>query len=371
MENIIEPLLAVNTSPCTDCGADLKYKPGTEHLNCDYCGEINEIPQIEGNIEELDFHEVLTKISESEETITETFVKCENCGASSTLEPHVTSSFCPYCSTPLVIEQSLNEKVIQPKSILPFKLDTNSAKGEFKKWINKLWFAPNDLKKAALSFDLFKGIYIPYWTFDAESYTEYIGQRGEYYFVTETYTETEDGKPVTKTRQVKKTRWHLTSGNVQKNFNDILIAATKSIPKEYPFKLKPWDLENLVPFNKSYLSGFITEKYQIELNEGFQIAKEVANPEIRNLIEGHIGGDIQQITSMNTDYSDITFKHLLLPIFVSTYKFKGKLYQFLVNGRTGEVQGKRPYSRIKIALTVVTPLLIIGFAIYMYQIMKD
>lgn len=364
MENIKEKEVTVDTFACTSCGADLKYKPGTQHLTCEYCGAENEIPQIEADIEELDFHEFLAKKSESEETITESFVKCESCGASSTLEPNITSALCPYCSTPLIVDHAKDETVIQPKSLLPFKLDKNAAKSEFKKWIKKLWFAPNNLKKAALNFDQFKGIYIPYWTFDTDTHTNYVGQRGEHYYETESYTTTEDGKSVTKTRQVQKTRWYSASGSVHKFFDDILTVASKSLPQKYIYKLEPWDLENLVPFDKSYLSGFLTEKYQVELDEGFEIAKGIADPEIRSLVRRDIGGDEQRILSMNTSYNDITFKHLLLPVFVSAYKFKDKLYQFLVNGRTGEVQGQRPYSWIKITLTVVAALAVIGVAAY-------
>ncbi|MBN1820136.1 MAG: hypothetical protein JXR31_11230 [Prolixibacteraceae bacterium] len=360
MENIEEKELAVGTFACTNCGADLKFEPGTHHLTCEYCGTENEIPQMEEEIEELDFNEYLAKKSDSEDTIIERYVKCENCGASSTLEPNVTSALCPYCSTPLVLEQAQDEKVIQPKSLLPFKLDKNIARDEFKKWIKKLWFAPGDLKKAALNFNRFKGIYIPYWTFDTDTFTRYIGQRGVYYYVTETYTTTENGKPVTKTRQVRRTRWYPASGNVHKFFDDILTVATKSLPQKYIYKLEPWDLENLVPFNKSYLSGFISEKYQIGLEEGFEIAKGIADPQIRLLIRRDIGGDEQRIISMNTSYKDVTFKHLLLPVFVSAYRYKNKLYQFLVNGRTGEVQGQRPYSWIKITLAVIVVLAIIA-----------
>ncbi|MCU4164113.1 hypothetical protein [Carboxylicivirga caseinilyticus] len=364
MEEIQEQELKVGTFACTSCGADLKYKPGTVHLSCEYCGASNEIPQIDADIKKLDFNAYLANQSESIETSVESYVKCESCGASSTLEPNVTSALCPYCSTPLVVEQAKDEKIIQPKSLLPFKLDKNGAKGEFKKWIKKLWFAPNDLKKAALNFDHFKGVYIPYWTFDTDTFTRYIGQRGEYYYVTETYTTTENGKSVTKTRQVRKTRWYPASGSVKRFFDDILTVATKSLPQKYIYKLEPWDLQNLIPFDKSYLSGFITEKYQIELEEGFEIAKGIAEPEIRSLVRRDIGGDEQRIISMNTQYDDITFKHLLLPVFVSAYKFKGKLYQFLVNGRTGEVQGQRPYSWIKITLTSLAVAAIIALIIY-------
>jgi len=367
MENIEEKEIAVGIFACTSCGANLKYKPNTHHLNCDHCGSENEIPQIDKAIKEIDFHDFLAKQSASEKTFIETYIKCQGCGASSSLEPNVSSVLCPYCTTPLVVEQARDEKIIQPKSLLPFKLTKKEAKKEFKKWISKLWFAPNDLKKAALNFDHFKGVYLPYWAFDTNTLTQYIGQRGDYYYVSESYTTTENGKSVTKTRQVRKIRWYSANGNVQKFFDDIITVATKSLPKKYIYKLEPWDLENLIPFDKSYLSGFITEKYQIELEDGFEIAKGIAEPKIRNLIKKTIGGDEQRIISMNTQYDQVTFKHLLLPVFVSAYKFKSKPYQFLVNGRTGEIQGQRPYSWIKITATAIAVLAIIALIIYSTQ----
>lgn len=367
MENIEEKEIAVGTFACTSCGSDLKYKPGTQHLNCDHCGTENEIPQIEGDFEELDFHEYLEKKSSSEETLTENFVKCESCGASSSLEPNITSASCPYCATPLIVEQAKDEEIILPKAILPFNFDKETAKGEFKKWVKKLWFAPGQLKKATLNFDHFKGIYIPYWTYDSDTFTKYTGQRGDHYYVTETYNTTVDGKSVTRTRQVQKTRWSPAWGNVSNFFDDVLVVGSHSLPEKYIYKLEPWDLNNLVPFDKSYLSGFITEKYQIDLGDGFEKAKEIIDPQIRSLIRRDIGGDVQRIISMNTNYDDITFKHLLLPVFVSAYKYKDKVYQFLVNGRTGEVQGQRPYSWIKITLAVLLGIAIIALVIILAQ----
>lgn len=344
MENTNEQQVDVDSFACTACGADLKYKPGTTNLTCEYCGAENEIAQIVVDIEELDFHKHLAESGENEEVLTGKFIKCESCGSSATLEPNVSSSNCPYCATPLVVSQARDEQVIQPKSLLPFKLKKEEAKAEFEKWVNKLWFAPNDLKKASLNFDHFKGVYIPYWTYDADTYSNYVGQRGTHYKI---------GKD-------RKTRWRNTSGSVHKFFDDILIVGTQSIPKEYIYQLEPWDLENLVPFDKSYLSGFITEKYQIDLGEGFDIAKKIASSQIRQSVRSDIGGDQQRITSLSTNYKDITFKHLLLPVFVCAYLFKGEVYQFLVNGRTGEVQGERPNSRIKIALAFIASLIVIG-----------
>ncbi len=359
MEQTEDIHIEIGTFACTNCGADLKYSPGTQFLKCEYCGTTNEIPQIDVEIEELDYEEYLANESKAD-LITVRFIKCTACGASSTVEPNITSANCPYCATPLIVNSAFEESVIQPKSLLPFKIDKNAAKTQFGKWVKKLWFAPNDLKKAVLNIDTFKGIYIPYWTFDTDTFSIYTGQRGEHYYTTESYTTTENGKSVTKTRQVQHTRWYPASGTVSHFFDDILTVATKSLPQKYMYKLEPWDLQNLVPFDKKYLSGYITERYQVELKEGFDIAKGIADTTIRQLVRRDIGGDEQRIITLNTKYDKITFKHLLLPVYVSAYRFKSKLYQFLVNGRTGEVQGERPYSWIKITLAIIAGLIVIA-----------
>ena len=364
MDETLEKELETGKFACISCGGDLKYQPGTSSLVCKHCSTTNEIPQIEESFEELDFHQFLAKKSKSAETIKDNFVKCHNCGATSSLAPHVTSSNCPYCSTALVIEELHEEEIIKPKAILPFHLKLDEAKGAFKKWVKKLWFAPGDLQKASLNFDHFKGIYIPYWTYDSSTYTRYTGQRGIHYYVTQTYTTQENGKTVTKTRQVQKTRWYPSEGAVSKFFDDVLVTATQSLSKKYIYKLEPWDLENLVSFEKSYLSGFITEKYQIDLENGFDVAKDKMDSRIRALIRKDIGGDVQRIISMKTNYDDITSKHLLLPVYVSAYHYKNKLYQFLVNGRTGEVQGERPYSWIKIGFAVLLGIALIAAIVF-------
>jgi len=362
---------AVDTFGCINCGADLKFKPGTTHLNCEYCGAANEIPVIDIEIEELDFHEYLKKNKSGTETVEVTLVKCESCGSESTLEPNISSSSCPFCTTPLIASAAKSVSVIQPKSILPFKIEKQEAISLFKKWIKKLWFAPNALKKAVLSLENFKGIYLPFWTYDAHSETQYIGQRGEDYYVTENYSAEEDGKTVTKSRQVQKTRWHHASGSIQKAFDDVLVPATESLPKKKLQELEPWDLENLVPFDPKYLSGFITEKYQVDLEGGYGKAEIIMKELIERSVREHIGGDRQKIFSSKTNFANITFKHILLPVYASAYKFQGKVYRFMVNARTGEVQGERPWSKLKIALTAIGVIVLAAAIYFVYKSMSN
>lgn len=355
----------VNSFACVSCGADLKYKPGTKHLHCDYCGAENEIPDIGEPVNENDFYEYINKEAASSQKMSISVVSCNNCGANTTIDPHIQSHSCPYCLTPLVIKDAHSESVIQPKAILPFKISKEEAKNKFKAWVKSLWFAPNDLKKATLDTDRFNGLYIPYWTFDSNTSSSYIGQRGEYYYVDVPYTTTENGRTVSKTRRERRTRWYTVSGNFNHAFDDVLVIASKSLPWKYAENLEPWDLDNLTAFNDSYLGGFITEKYQVELKHGFENAKAKMEAHLRTMIKQQIGGDEQRIITLNTQHNNITFKHILLPIYLSAFRFKGKVYQFLVNGRTGEVQGERPYSGWKIALFILAILAIAAIVIYL------
>jgi LSD1 subclass zinc finger protein len=345
-----------HTLSCKSCGATLKFAPGTNAIQCQYCGAKNEIEiDSKASIEELDYAAYLEKGAQNEEKQTISVVKCSGCGAQTTLKPNVTSDNCAFCGTSLVIQGGSQATILRPKSLLPFNVSQKDAGELFKNWLGDLWFAPNDLTSTARNAERLKGMYIPYWTFDSDTFSEYTGERGDDYTVTETYTENGE----THTRQVTRTRWSPAFGNINHDFDDVLVDATKSLPNDYVRKLEPWDLENLVPYNDQYLSGFQTETYQVNLKDGFEEAKKIMDEQIREIIRRDIGGDHQRIHTVKTKHSKITFKHILLPIWISAYRYNDQVYRFLVNGRTGEVQGERPYSWIKIALAVIAGLILV------------
>lgn len=339
-----------NELKCKDCGALLKYAPGAQKLACKYCGAQNEIHAADETheIEEIDYHDFIANRINQEEKQTVNMVKCNNCGASTTLKPNITSDNCAFCASPLVIQGGTTSTLIKPKYVLPFKIDDKDAHQIFVKWIHGLWFAPNDLKKYASVNEKLKGLYMPYWTYDAHSTTTYEGERGEYYY---------EGSGKNRTR---KTRWYTASGTVKNSFDDVCVLASHSLPDHVTRSLEPWDLHNLVPYNEGYISGFQTECYQTEVEKGFEVAKGVMEDAIKITIRNHIGGDDQRINRMHVVHRDIKFKHILLPLWISAYQYNKKVYRFIINGRTGEVQGQRPYSAIKIALAVIATLSIIA-----------
>lgn len=346
--------------PCEQCGATLAYAPGTEALHCEYCGHDTPIDREEVEIEELDYRAMLATLGDESNTVEVHTVKCTSCGAQSTYDPNIVADSCPFCGTPIVTSGQ-SQKIIQPKSLLPFYIEREEALIGFKLWITKLWFAPNELKRKRKGGTPLQGIYIPHWTYDTNTHTGYRGQRGTHYYTTRTV----NGK----TKTTQHTRWRSVSGQVSNRFNDVIVRASTSLPEKCADKLEPWKLHELVPYKDDYLSGFKAEAYQIDLDSGFEIAKNIMAGTIEQTIRRDIGGDVQRISSKTTNYNDITFKHILLPIWISSYKYKKKVYRFLVNAQTGEVQGERPWSYWKIAFAVLCGLAVAGglFALYASQ----
>jgi len=349
---------------CKSCGASLKFMPGTTKLGCEFCGAENEIEFKGESVVELNFDKYLAEyLNKSDTTVKVSAVKCGSCGAQTQLGENIVASECDFCGNPVAMKDAATCSLIKPQSILPFTIDREKGFGAFKKWVSSIWFAPNDLKKKLDDSEKIAGMYIPYWTFDADTNTWYTGMRGV--DRTETYTAYEDGKSVTRTRT--KTDWYPASGHVSNTFDDVLVVGSNSLPKTYMDALEPWDLKNLVPFDGKFLSGFKTESYGVDLKMSYDESKKKMEVVIREHVKRHIGGNKQQITSMDTTNSNITFKHILLPVWLSAFKYKGKSYRFMINGRTGEVQGERPYSFWKIFFLVITILGVIGTGILLYM----
>lgn len=353
--------------PCAQCGAALNYAIGTRSLECPYCGHLNAINNASEPLRELDFNAALRRLQNSAQVDpVSNIISCPNCAAQFALDAHIHSGDCPFCGTAVVTETS-QSKPLKPKGLLPFEISADVARDAYKQWLKKRWFAPNALKKYARSDAKLNGVYVPYWTYDSDTATAYQGQRGEIYYVTQRYTTTVNGRRVTRTRKVPKTRWYPASGRTSRHFDDVLVGATKTLPRQITDWLAPWDLENIIPYTEDYLAGFSSEVYQVDLDEGFNIAQESMDNVIRGDVRRAIGGDKQRISSLKTHHSDTTFKHVLLPLWTAGFQFRDKTYRFVVNGRNGKVRGERPYSVIKIAMASIAGIILAGSALVVFS----
>ena len=357
----------INRHLCENCGADMVFDPKIGKLACPYCDSRKTITTNLADIIERDFESFLRPESERLQPLAKDAmqVSCDSCGATVTFVPPETATDCDFCAAQIVAQPKVADPLVAPEGVLPFSLENKQAISSLKKWTGSRWFAPSKLKTMA-RHDRAQSIYLPYWTFDAETNTNYEGQRGEDYEETYAYTDS-DGNEQEGRRT--KTRWHMTSGETYRHFDDIPVPATTSVLPKYIDRLK-WDFEGLASYDPGYLSGHKAQTYQVSLEEGFEKFQGHAEGVIRRDIETDIGGDRQRIDFMDTNYSNVTFKHILVPVYAGAYKFNNKVYQIIVNGRTGEVQGERPYSKFKIGCLVVSILAVIFFIIMLIMLIS-
>ncbi len=345
----------------------MSFAPGTKTLKCPHCGAANDIPDDAAPIVENDYLAELDRLEGQADNFEPLEVQCSNCAAMTTLPAGTIAMECPFCGTGIVASAK-SKRLIKPAALLPFAIDRPQAIGYFEKWLHGLWFAPNDLKSRAATQSRFAGIYLPYWVYDTKATTRYTGERGDDYWTSESYT---DSKGKRQTRQVRRTRWRYVSGTIHSNFIDVLVCASVSLPKDLVDPLEPWDLRSQLPYKDEYLSGFRAEAYKIPLKQGFEIAKDIIAPAIDSQIRSDIGGDHQRVHSANSSYFAIRFQHVLLPVWVSSFTYAGTVYQFLVNARTGEVQGKRPYSAWKIAFAIILGSIALALIITIIVALSD
>ncbi|MGJ1268267.1 hypothetical protein ACR78F_11520 [Sphingobacterium spiritivorum] len=352
------------TFKCTGCSAPLAYKPGTDYLLCPYCGTRNTIAQNLENAPPLtfpiDYEHYIASIKDVNDNRYEELqeiAKCTNCGASTTLPSHVVAAKCAFCSSPLVIDHH-TEHIVRPQALVPFFIDNKLAYQQFKIWGGKRWFAPNDFKRIfdTYSLNALKGVYIPFWVFNANTVTDYTGERGDHYYVERTVRD-KDGN--TTTVQDQRTRWRYASGRVSVTFKDITICASQSLSQASSDKLGPWHLDRLVPFNEQYISGFSAQTYQLDPQAAMAEAKAVMQYQIRGYIKDDIGGDEQRIDSADTYFSKEGIRYVLLPVWLTSYKYNGKYYQIMINAFSGKVYGDRPYSTWKIVGAILLGIIIL------------
>ena len=360
--------------PCTTCGADMRFDPPTGTLKCDHCGAeaaVSNAPV--PPVREQDYDRALQDglaasgdlVLGSAPTVEIRVSQCPNCGAQVEFSETTHAAECPYCATPVVTDTGAHRQ-IKPQGLLPFALDESAAHTAMTDWLGRLWFAPNGLKEYARKGRRMSGVYVPYWTYDADTKSSYRGERGDHYYVSRTVMR--DGKPTVV--QERRTRWSSRSGRVARFFDDILVLASHALPRKYTEALAPWDLSDMEPYRPDFLAGFRSEAYTVRVDEGYTEARDYMDRMILRDVRFDIGGDEQRVHDVQTTVRDVTFKHILLPVWVAAYKYRGKTYRFVVNGRSGRVRGERPYSAWKIAFAVVLGLAvaaIVGYLVAMNQ----
>jgi DNA-directed RNA polymerase subunit RPC12/RpoP len=338
---------------CNGCGATVEYEPGVKALKCPFCGAAQDVPHAPQPIVEHDFNELApVPHTQGQGLGTSTrFFKCDRCGATSAIPDNQMTSKCEFCSSAVVVEVPPVQGMVMPESLVAFQIDKKRAGDLFKGWISGLWFRPSDLKTKA-NIATMNGYYVPHFTYDANAFSRWSGNAGHYYYVSVPYTHTVNGKRVSGTRQERRIRWEFRSGTHQAFYDDVLINASKGLPNEILNRVQPYDLKGLVRYTPQFLAGFRAEAYSLDPRDAWNTARAMMADRERAACSKLLDGDTQQGLVVATEMSNIKWKHLLLPAYVSSYNYGSKTYRFMVNGQTGKIHGEAPYDWVKIGATI-------------------
>ena len=337
---------------CPNCGATVVFDPALGKMHCAYCGYSCELPKAEEGHEicEMDFESALhTESFDWGEKKKE--VQCKQCGAVTVYDALETAAVCPFCGSTSVMPAA-NENTIAPGAVCPFAITKDQAGERFTKWLKGKLFAPKKAKKSARP-ESFQGVYLPYWTYDAQTTSNFTARAGY-----DKRVKDRDGNYRTETT------WRHVSGIYQEFFDDVTIMASKRQADSGVRACEPFDFSKLVPYSPQVVAGFIAERYSIGLKEGWGSAQKHIQSrlsgDIASYVRRHWNADHADSVHFSTLYSNITYKYLLVPTWISSFKYKDKVYQFAVNGQTGKVGGKAPVSAWRVILFIAIIIAIIA-----------
>ena len=337
--------------PCEGCGADLRWEPGVTALKCPWCGTVKNVAAPSGNIDEKPVDAALRAPRDLGWGAERKVIACKRCGAHTTLDPHVAASSCAFCGTSAVVEAPPAKNVARPEGLLPFRITQEKALESFRAWLHKLWLRPNDLKRSA-RMNKISGAYIPFWTFDAATYSRWQAEAGYYYYVT------------VGNKRERRVRWEPADGTLERFFDDVPVPASRGIDSAICQRIEPFPTAELTPYDPQYLSGFLAEENAIDLPEALESAKERMRDAIRSECASQVPGDTHRNLQVQTQFNAVAYKNCLLPIWVAAYDYKGTPYRYLVNGVTGKCDGTAPWSWVKITIAVMVILTIVMIILF-------
>ena len=342
---------------CPACGAEANWNPAKQALVCPFCGTVSPATlQTRGAdtvIVEHDLAAALRDIPDSSRgwQAEKTSVKCQSCQAISVFDAGKIGERCAFCGSTALVPYEQVKDAFRPESLLPLKIEEARARDVIRGWYSRQWLAPNTFSAKALT-DTVKGIYLPYWTFDAQADAEWTAEAGHYYYVREN------------NQQVQKVRWVPASGSLSHVFDDDLVCASMGVETGKLRRIEPFPTDTLVPYDAGYLAGWTVERYQIDLVAAAEASRRQMQAELEHLCGQEVPGDTYRNLNVRAAFHDQTFKHILAPVWLMTYVYGPKSYQVVVNGVTGAIAGSRPWSAIKVTLLVIAILIVVGIVLY-------
>jgi len=302
---------------------------------------------------------------------TQKHFRCQQCGAEVGVDPGQMSFSCPFCDSTYVIELPAGDgSRAQPEFVIGFAITPEQAADKFRAWLNEGgWFRPGDLSTAKAEGKL-RGVYLPFWSFSTLAESNWTAGIGEHWYRTETYTTTENGKTVTRTREVQETEWWNLAGKHHNYYSGYLVSGSKGLKQSDGDRIKPYHLAALKRYEPYFLAGWFSEDYSVASDEAQKICQAEFFRWEQAAVEAFLPGDTHRSVEVQTEFSETNADLILLPLYLLSYRYGDKLYRFMINGQTGNVIGEKPYSSVRIGLAVAGGVLVLFLLWLLFYMMQ-
>lgn len=329
---------------CARCGAPIEAH---DHF-CPYCG----------------LTQAAQEAPVAAEAVAARHLRCDSCGAEISVDPNQRSYTCPFCESTYVVEFTRDETPRQPPEfVVGFAVSPEAALTRFRAWLaSGGWYRPGDLAQAVLD-DRLRGVYLPFWSFSMLARSRWNASIGEYWYRTETYTTRENGRTVTRTRQVRETEWWDLRGQHHRYYSGYLVSGSRGLSQADCLSVQPFHLAALKRFAPFFLAGWLSEEYSVERGQAEAVSRAEFARQAQQHVAAFLPGDTHRELHVQTEFSQVQSDLILLPVYLLSYQYAGKRYRFLINGQTGKVVGQRPISWAKILYLAGGVALLVGMAV--------
>jgi len=355
---------ALEKHACPACGAQAEWNPSKQKLVCPYCGTESPytIDRETGKAVENDLVTALRELGDEDRGWQKDTrsVQCQSCKAVMVFDAARVGQNCEFCGSPALVAYAEIKAPVRPESLLPFKVPADRVRDDMRRWWRSKWLAPGRLAKSSL-IDTIKSLYIPYWTFDTNVVCPWEAEAGHYYYV---QVPQRDAQGRTVMRQERRVRWEPASGQIEHFFDDEPVPGTHGIDLRLLRQIEPFPTQDLVAYDTAFLSGHVVEHYQVVLFDAAGASKQQMFAKLQEMCAAQIRADTYRNLQLHPTYSNETFKHILVPVWLLAYDYGKRKFQVVANGYTGAIAGEYPYSAWKIFFLIVAALIVGIFLLY-------
>jgi DNA-directed RNA polymerase subunit RPC12/RpoP len=340
------------TYNCPHCGSTTQYDIAAGGVTCEYCGYTVETQAEKVGRQAQTFEFTLEAVNRANQGwgAERRLLHCDNCGAELSLPENALSITCPFCTSNKVNVRVAPIDQLRPHVIIPFKIQKDITRKNLQEWLGKGWFHPDGLAGSVV-VNHFTGIYLPFWTFSADIDARWEAEVG--YERTVRHFD----KATSTWQNRTEIDWRWEAGNVVIDVTDTLVPGSTHASALILKKLEPYNLNEMTEYNPDFLAGWQANTYDVPLEEAWKVGKETMRERSKRACYANIPTSHVRSFSMDADFKNEVWRIVLLPVYISAYRFEEKIYQVMINGQTGAVAGQKPVAWWKVWLAMALCLL--------------